>query len=62
MLRRYMSTAAKVAEQKRMCPQFYCPEPRCLWRVKHTGSKDTPCPRHSIRTVRDARQEAIDRG
>jgi len=46
--RRYMSTAARVAEQKRMCPQFYCTHKTCLWRTKHVDGRVTPCPRHPV--------------
>jgi hypothetical protein len=42
-----MSTAAKVRAAKERHPEFFCPDPRCLWRKfsAFTG-KVTPCPKH----------------
>jgi len=41
-----MNTAARVRERKERLPECYCPNPRCLWLVKHNGHSDTPCPKH----------------
>jgi hypothetical protein len=42
-----MSTRAKVAIEKREHPERFCTAPGCLWRVKHRGGDDTPCPKHT---------------
>jgi hypothetical protein len=53
-----MSTAAKVAIQKRKHPDYYCPVPRCLWRtmvcdlmtrkmVPAPNCESGYCPRHA---------------
>lgn len=42
-----MSTASRVAREKREHPDRFCSHPGCLWRVKHLrGGDDTPCPKH----------------
>jgi hypothetical protein len=47
-----MSTAAKVAIEKRSTPERFCPFPRCLWRTmrlnRTTGQHEGGgfCPRH----------------
>lgn len=41
-----MNTAQKVREHKQTWPEMYCTNRACLWRVKHNGRPDTPCPRH----------------
>lgn len=41
-----MNVAAKVRHEKEQHPERFCSNPRCLWRVKHNGRVDTPCPKH----------------
>lgn len=40
-------TAAKIAADKELHPEKYCPQPRCLWRTGD-GSR---CPRHKREEV-----------
>jgi hypothetical protein len=46
-----MNTAQKVREHKTTWPELYCTAKVCLWRVKHNGRPDTPCPRHAERVA-----------
>jgi hypothetical protein len=39
-----MNPAARTREHREAHPDQYCPT--CLWRVKHNGRPDTPCPKH----------------
>lgn len=45
------SIANKVANEKAVHPERFCSSPRCLWRVKHNGRPDSPCPRHPNRAA-----------
>lgn len=48
-----MTTAAKVAIEKREHPERFCEAPGCLWRVKHLrGGPDTPCKKHMLGRTR----------
>lgn len=53
--------AARVRVHKQTWPELYCPNPRCLWRVKRDEQHDTPCPKHmteqgSLRTQTEAQK------
>lgn len=46
-----MNPAKQTRIHKQTWPELYCPNDKCLWRVKRDGKPDTPCPKHSKKVL-----------
>jgi hypothetical protein len=53
------STAMKVRQAKEKTPENYCPNSKCLWRVK-TRDGDKPCPKHMKPTMKEEEKQACE--
>jgi len=54
----HAQVAKRVRLHKQTWPELYCPT--CLWRVKHDGRPDTPCPKHMRTSARIVAEWARD--
>jgi hypothetical protein len=54
----HSQVAKSVRENKEQHPEFYCPDPRCLWRTNKRGTF-VACPKHAPNALSQRDSERI---